>query len=310
MFDDLEKLEKQEAGERPASNPASNPGEFLPGSLPDSKLLSPKPVETTAPAVDASVANFDDRIKGLYEKGKKRGKRYSIIGIVGSVIILIVVSIVGYYLWTQVKSYSRKAENREQETINLMAANDDKIKQTAQDNEDNLPLAILPEWTICMTDEECIGTTAGCCPCLDSGEPVVINKSFWSVWDEQIKAKQAASCIDKVCPSEVCQTGTFACEKSRCIFRSSNINVASSSETVSSSTLEGIIPEAITSTTPDITEVSAGVMDDLDSDLDGLTDNQELIYGTDVNNRDTDGDGFSDGDEVKNGYNPNGLGKL
>ena len=48
----------------------------------------------------------------------------------------------------------------------------------------------------------------------------------------------------------------------------------------------------------------------LDSDNDGLTDEQELIYGTDKNNSDTDGDGFLDGAEVKNGYNPNGSGKL
>lgn len=47
-----------------------------------------------------------------------------------------------------------------------------------------------------------------------------------------------------------------------------------------------------------------------DTDNDGLTDQQEIIYGTDLNNPDTDGDGFKDGDEVKNGYNPKGAGKL
>ncbi len=48
----------------------------------------------------------------------------------------------------------------------------------------------------------------------------------------------------------------------------------------------------------------------LDSDKDGLLDTQEALYGTDKNNPDTDGDGFKDGDEVKNGYNPLGEGKL
>lgn len=47
-----------------------------------------------------------------------------------------------------------------------------------------------------------------------------------------------------------------------------------------------------------------------DGDKDGLTNQEELFYGTDINNPDTDGDGFSDGDEVKNGYNPNGYNKL
>ena len=48
-----------------------------------------------------------------------------------------------------------------------------------------------------------------------------------------------------------------------------------------------------------------------DSDHDGLTDYQEIyIYHTDPHNPDTDGDGYSDGTEVKNGYNPLGPGKL
>lgn len=71
----------------------------------------------------------------------------------------------------------------------------------------------------------------------------------------------------------------------------------------------------------------------LDSDQDGLTDEEEMRLGTSPNNRDTDSDGlfdreearvyntdpldpdtdrdgYIDGDEVKEGYNPNGSGKL
>jgi len=48
-----------------------------------------------------------------------------------------------------------------------------------------------------------------------------------------------------------------------------------------------------------------------DSDNDGLFDREEVkVYGTDPLNPDTDGDGYKDGDEVKNGYNPRGPGKL
>lgn len=48
----------------------------------------------------------------------------------------------------------------------------------------------------------------------------------------------------------------------------------------------------------------------VDGDVDGLDDSQENFYGTDVWNPDSDGDGFTDGQEVKNGMNPAGPGAL
>jgi hypothetical protein len=42
----------------------------------------------------------------------------------------------------------------------------------------------------------------------------------------------------------------------------------------------------------------------IDSDCDGLTNTEEKLYGTNENNADTDNDGYSDGVEVKSGYNP------
>ena len=42
----------------------------------------------------------------------------------------------------------------------------------------------------------------------------------------------------------------------------------------------------------------------LDSDQDGLSDQEEITYGTDPKKSDTDGDGYSDGTEIKSGYDP------
>ena len=42
----------------------------------------------------------------------------------------------------------------------------------------------------------------------------------------------------------------------------------------------------------------------VDSDCDGLTNAEEQLYGTDAKNPDTDGDGYSDGVEIKSGYDP------
>lgn len=47
-----------------------------------------------------------------------------------------------------------------------------------------------------------------------------------------------------------------------------------------------------------------------DSDRDGLSDDEESVYGANVNNPDTDGDGYKDGEEVDSGFNPTGSGKL
>lgn len=48
-----------------------------------------------------------------------------------------------------------------------------------------------------------------------------------------------------------------------------------------------------------------------DSDNDGLGDNEEInVYGTDPLNPDTDNNGLTDGDEVKRGLNPRGPGLL
>ncbi len=48
-----------------------------------------------------------------------------------------------------------------------------------------------------------------------------------------------------------------------------------------------------------------------DTDADGLFDRDEVeIYHSNPLNPDSDGDTFSDGDEVRNGYNPNGDGRL
>lgn len=49
----------------------------------------------------------------------------------------------------------------------------------------------------------------------------------------------------------------------------------------------------------------------VDTDNDGLFDREEVkVYETDPLNADTDGDGYLDGEEVKGGYNPIGPGRL
>jgi hypothetical protein len=62
----------------------------------------------------------------------------------------------------------------------------------------------------------------------------------------------------------------------------------------------------------DTDEATLGTNPNLaDTDADGLNDRDEIyIYQTDALNPDTDGDTYLDGEEVQNGYNPKGPGKL
>lgn len=53
--------------------------------------------------------------------------------------------------------------------------------------------------------------------------------------------------------------------------------------------------------------ICSDVLDSVDLDGDGLVIRQEIELGTDNQNRDTDGDGFDDGTEVRGGYNPLGA---
>lgn len=63
-----------------------------------------------------------------------------------------------------------------------------------------------------------------------------------------------------------------------------------------SSKESALLSQALPTTTPESM--------DKDSDVDGLPDWKERLYGADIYNKDSDGDGTSDGDEIRAGRNP------
>ncbi|MDQ2933353.1 MAG: thrombospondin type 3 repeat-containing protein, partial [bacterium] len=54
----------------------------------------------------------------------------------------------------------------------------------------------------------------------------------------------------------------------------------------------------------------AGILSKIDTDLDGLPNSIEIYIGTNINKKDTDGDTYSDAEELKLGSDPLGPGKL
>lgn len=68
--------------------------------------------------------------------------------------------------------------------------------------------------------------------------------------------------------------------------------------------------EEIATTTPELVEDKVKIKTAVDSDKDGLTDSEENIFGTILNLRDSDGDGYDDLSEVLSLYNPAGEGSI
>lgn len=86
--------------------------------------------------------------------------------------------------------------------------------------------------------------------------------------------------------------------------RNSNSTVRNTNATTNTNTAN----TNTTNTSSSNTNKTPSASSDLDQD--GLTYQEEQTYKTDPNNPDTDGDSYLDGEEVVNGYNPNGPGKL
>lgn len=242
----------------------------------------PKSIAPPPPALKSKDAEFNERIKKLRDKGHRRGKRYSIIGITASFIIAIVVLAGGYYLFMEVLEFTDNFNKKSQVTYPL---------------------------------EDPEGRCSDDC-CLTSLLRMRKNKY------QEVNEGEA-------CPDGY-EQNSLRCESSLIWCESAEINEASpvslelpdieEVSASSSSSNSSNIPEISTTTTgiiergDEIDVASTSPIDiipvTIDSDNDGLTDNEETQYGTDPKNPDTDGDGYKDGDEVKNGYNPAGPGKL
>ncbi len=80
-------------------------------------------------------------------------------------------------------------------------------------------------------------------------------------------------------------------------------------EEVSTTTVSEILEEVVTTTvfTPVLQFPQIFLTDSADNDNDSLTDIEEEVFGTDPGVWDTDGDGYYDGQEVLNLYNPLGT---
>jgi hypothetical protein len=336
----FENIDNKDAGK--IEKPTVSAPFVLPGGMPEVKPNG----QAAKVSVSPTKPNLwlADRIKKLEERGRKRGRRFSIIGIIYSIIICIAVLAAGYYLVTEINEFSAQT----QEKINEIAA----TSNAALDKP-----VIKSIWKNCTNDSDCVETQKDCCGCHAGGEQTAINSESIDEWQQVINSK----CGNMNCTAiENCQNGSLLCRNSHCVFAlgekkagenavppAACIALGGAGDAVSSSTgccagLNPVSPAAekdangfcvqktgyfVCLSCPDgvcaDNEDECSCPDDcgasaiassspavLDSDNDGLTDAEELRINTDPQIFDTDKDGFGDGAEVNSGYNPLGEGKL
>jgi len=166
------------------------------------KAAEKLPEESTPPKIDF----FEERIARLVEKGKRRGRRYSKIGIISSFLICISVIAGGYFLIQEVNRYSQEAEERAKKTSEISS----QLKSKA---------VIHNSWKNCESNLNCIETQKDCCRCQAGGEQTAINFGFLDEWESTLKKK----CGDTICVQVYkCQIGQPECKNGKCIFTVTN----------------------------------------------------------------------------------------
>lgn len=281
--------------------PASSEAEKKPDTLGQGNNIPANLASTFGSGIGSGAApkpvnpglgeEFDQRMQKLQEKGKKRGIKFSRIGmIVGSIIGLVMMGVV-YYLLTDVIGYTEKAQ---ESSVNIPAIG----RENKNEKKDKvINLQISSEMLACQGDDDCIAVQAQCCPCDKGGVMTAINKNFQSAWDEEFNNK----CTEAVCEGAVnCPSGRAFCDGLQCRF----VEVEELIETASgtASTTDTINP-AESAEGAENTFVENTAINDIDQD--GLTDADEMELGTDLARPDTDGDGILDGEEIKLKINPN-----
>lgn len=329
MFDELNNNQKEKQDNNQNNQEEKEKGK-IPGSLFIDKQEKPKSIAPPPPA----VIEFEQRIKKLEKTGRQRSKKrkiYSGIGIFLLFLIGMAFISAGYYFLTEIIDITGKTQESVANIPDKRKGPEDKV-------------IIQDEWKRCNDNSDCTETQKACCSCYNGGEQTAINRNYLDDWNDLLENRcQNIDCM----AVENCQLGKVICENNRCEFAMGTeksgeeicvkegemiLITPTSTETIAVKCCRGLRqiisdtasynyctncgdgicrqPEAVYNCPEDCEEVEFSDKELVDSDNDGLFDDEEAQYGADPNNPDTDGDGYLDGEEVKSGYNPNGSGKL
>lgn len=218
MFDELDKkINKGNTGvegEEITSKSDSNSGGInmetikMSGNSPVNKQ-NQETAKSIAPPPPA-LTEFDQRMEKLHEKGQKRGKRFSKIGITVSFLVGLGAMYLGYYLLSDIINITGET----QESVARIPEIEKKVEKKSA--------TLIDSWQYCTTDSDCIETQKDCCDCGSGGTQTALNVSYLDKWEKLL----SESCIDINC-SEIteCKAGKVICEQGKCLFTENQLCV-------------------------------------------------------------------------------------
>jgi len=276
MFDNIDK-EKKESGRKVGDKkPEKINTSFIAGNVPPKENLTLErgvdlsKVDTLPSPQDGEHnEEFEKRMRELHQKGKKRGLKFSIIGLIGGAVITAgAIYLVNSYKG-DVQEISNEINRQEREPIE----------------------AVIDPDNICNNDYCCLASLRR-----------IKNNGYLRVArEEECPAGQTRDTLK-------CVNSLYWCESLPAIDIE---NESKSAPGINEWNLMEEIDRNIENESEPASNANEwNLMEEIDRDNDGLSEIEEEQYGTDVDNPDTDGDGYLDGDEVKKGYNPAGDGLL
>jgi len=150
-------------------------------------------------------SDFEGRINQLVEKGRRRGKLFSVLGILAA-LVLGAAFMAGFNYFSQ---------DLDRLTADVDKASRENLSRSWRNAAQGL--AIPDKWRACATDAECVKTSSGCCSCMSGGEQDAIQESHLIDWKEVL----SRNCGNRVCGQTVnCQEGEAICQKGQCTFAS------------------------------------------------------------------------------------------
>lgn len=220
MFDDLTPKPENDSVES-ETKPETESSLGSAGNVPSNLSPNPSPSlsqEGVSTSIDknlkpASSEEFDQRIQKLEAKGKKRGIRFSRIGLLVGAVIALAMMGIGYYLLTQVIGISEQTQLSVENIPNI--GRDNQREPAGEKIDEPKKISITDEMRACEVDDDCIQVVDGCCLCDQGGEQTAINKNYDDAW----KTEQNEYCDKVECNGEsTCVEGSVSCQDMMCVF--------------------------------------------------------------------------------------------